>query len=136
MHVLHASAVAFDGRALLITGKSGSGKSSLAIELIAIGGTLVADDRVVLTSQEDGLWLDVPEPLRNRVEARGIGILSCPTKPAFATAIVDLDHVETARMPEPHSTVLQGFELPVLRKVESPAFAAMLRLYLIEGLSA
>ena len=133
MHPLHASAVAFDGRALLIVGKSGSGKSTLALELVALGGSLVADDRAILTPRDGGLWVEAPEPLRDRIEARGLGILTCPTTPAFAQAVVDLDQLETARFPERRKISLLDVELPLLRKVESPAFAAMLRLYLVEG---
>ena len=41
--LLHASCVAVAGRAVLITGPSGSGKSSLALTLLAHGAALVAD---------------------------------------------------------------------------------------------
>ncbi len=133
MQPLHASAVAFDGRALLLTGASGSGKSTLALELIALGGILVADDRVVTEVRAGGLWLDAPDALKGRIEARGIGILTCPSAPARAHAVVDLDGVETSRLPNPRRTEVAGVELPLLRKVESPAFPAMLRLYLAEG---
>lgn len=135
MQPLHASAVAFDGRAVLILGAAGSGKSSLAIELVALGAVLVADDRVLLTRRDDGLWLDAPEPLKNRIEARGIGILNCPATPARAHAVVDLDKLETARLPERGTITLEGVDLPLLGKVESPAFPAMVRAYLIGGVA-
>lgn len=136
MQPLHASAVAFDGRGLLIIGKSGRGKSTLALELVTLGGVLVADDRVLLTPRDGGLWMEAPEPLRNRIEARGMGILTCPTSPAEAKAVVDLDQVETERYPEGRVLRLEGVTLPLFRKVESPAFAAMLRLSLVEGFAA
>ena len=45
---IHASAVALGPVGLLIMGASGSGKSSLALELMARGAKLVADDQVVV----------------------------------------------------------------------------------------
>lgn len=136
METLHASAVAFGGKAVILTGASGSGKSSLALQLIALGGVLVADDRVVFERRADGIWLDAPEKLRGLIEARGIGLLRMRHAAAFAALVVDLDQVETARLPEPRSIELAGVELPCIHKVESPAFAAMLRAYLDgEGLA-
>ena len=45
---IHASCVAIDGRALLIEGASGDGKSDLALRLIDRGATLVSDDYTCL----------------------------------------------------------------------------------------
>lgn len=131
---LHATAVAVGQSALLLTGASGSGKSTLALEMIGQGATLVADDQVALSPKDGVLWLSAPGPLRDRIEARHLGILACPTAPSCARAVVDLDSVETERMPEPRTIVIEGVTLPLIRKVESPAFATMLRLYLLGGL--
>src|SRR3546814_9666093 len=48
---LHASCVAIGGRAVLIEGPSGSGKSDLALRLIDRGAKLVADDYTILTRE-------------------------------------------------------------------------------------
>ena len=135
MQPIHASAVAFDGRAVLIIGASGRGKSTLAIQLVGLGGVLVADDRVITEQRGDGLWLSAPDALVDRIEARGFGILACKTAPARAVAVVDMDQVEMARLPESFITEIAGVRLPCFRKVESPAFPIMLRLYLAEGLN-
>jgi hypothetical protein len=48
LEVLHASGVVMDGRALLIAGTPGAGKSSLAAALVRGGGRLLSDDAVAL----------------------------------------------------------------------------------------
>ncbi|MEL7150994.1 MAG: HPr kinase/phosphatase C-terminal domain-containing protein [Pseudomonadota bacterium] len=130
MQTLHASAVAFDGQGVLLTGPSGSGKSSLALELIAFGGVLVADDQVVLEPRSDGVWLVAPEPLEHRVEARGVGILQTPTRASRLEVVVDMSKSEDMRLPPERNIDIAGATFPLLRKVESPSFAAMLIVYL------
>ena len=49
--ILHATCIAWQGRGVLIRGPSGSGKSALALGLMAHGAVLVADDRVKLSLQ-------------------------------------------------------------------------------------
>ena len=51
--ILHASCIDIDGRGILILGESGSGKSTLAIQLIALGASLVADDKTLMTRVEN-----------------------------------------------------------------------------------
>ena len=57
---LHASTVASDGRAVLIAGPSGSGKSDLALRLIDRGFTLVSDDRTILTKDGERIIASAP----------------------------------------------------------------------------
>lgn len=118
---------------MLITGASGTGKSALALELIALGGVLVSDDRVVIDAREGGIWLSAPKPLAGRIEARGMGILQVPSAPAWAAVAVDMETVETKRLPPERTKSLAGATLPLLRKVESRSFAAMLQVYLRGG---
>ena len=63
---LHATCVAIDGRALLIEGRSGAGKSDLALRLIDRGATLVSDDYTRLTRSGDALIASAPETIRGR----------------------------------------------------------------------
>jgi HPr kinase/phosphorylase len=129
--VIHATAVAFGSSGLLIIGKSGSGKSTLALQLIAIGAKLVADDRVEITRRaEGGLHLSAPFAISGLIEARGFGVLTAEPVSALARAVVDLDTIETARIPEPKDIVIASESLQCFGKVESPAFPAMLRLHL------
>ena len=132
--VLHASAVSVNAQGLLIIGKSGSGKSSLALEMIALGATLVADDQVVLKRGDGGLLMSPPDALCGRIEARGLGILRTDHAPAWARLVVDMDHKETGRLPKKRETVIAGEHLPLVRRVESPAFASMLYVLLSGGL--
>ena len=134
VHVLHASAVAVGNRGLLICGASGSGKSSLALQMIALGASLVADDRVLVRRRsEGGLHLSCPEPIRGMIEARGFGLLAVPRTTAIAVALVDLDAKESERLPVPRETLIAGEALPSFRRVEAPHFASILLLYLKGG---
>ncbi len=127
--LLHASAVAFGSCGILIIGKSGAGKSSLALQLMSIGAKLVADDRVEITRfPEGGLLLGSPQSLNGLIEARGLGVLTADPVRAVARAVVDLDEVETERIPEPKEIVIASETLCCIAKVESPAFPAMVRL--------
>ena len=72
---LHASAIAKDGRAVLITGPSGSGKSDLSLRLLDRGFTLVSDDQTVLRKDGDRLIASAPPTIAGKLEIRGIGIV-------------------------------------------------------------
>ncbi|EPX82240.1 HPr kinase/phosphorylase [Salipiger mucosus] len=131
---LHATAVAVDGRGLLIRGASGSGKSGLALEMMARGAQLVSDDRVILRAAGDALWLTAPKPLRGMIEARGIGLLGADcTDRARLCAVLDLDREEEARLPQRREIMLQGHRIPLLHKSAHPYFAASLVQYLKGG---
>ncbi len=128
---VHATTVAMKGRAVLIRGASGSGKSGLALQLLALGAGLVADDRTRLWREGDALWADAPDTIRGRIEARGVGILRVPaTGPCRLALVVDMDRLETARLPERRTTPLMQVPLPVINKCESPHFPAAVALYL------
>ena len=72
---VHASTVALDGRAVLISGPSGSGKSDLALRLLDRGFALVSDDQTVVKKQGDALLASAPPSIAGKMEVRGIGIL-------------------------------------------------------------
>jgi HPr kinase/phosphorylase len=136
--VLHATAVALAGRGALITGPSGSGKSGLALELMALGARLVADDGVLLRLSPDGRVLArAPEAIRGRIEARGMGLLYAdPVDDVPLSLVVDLAQTETDRLPPERTTTFLGVTLPLLHKVASPHFTAAIRQYLVAGRSA
>ncbi|TPE48302.1 HPr kinase/phosphorylase [Amaricoccus solimangrovi] len=114
--VAHAAAVAIDGRAVLIQGASGSGKSGLALRLIALGGVLVADDRVALERRGASVIARAVDPLRGLVEARGVGLLRTDQvldDVAIAT-VVDLDFAPAARMPQLRVIDLLGTDVELI----------------------
>ncbi|WP_226624274.1 HPr kinase/phosphorylase [Alloyangia pacifica] len=129
--ILHATAVAVNGRALVIRGASGAGKSGLALEMMARGAQLVADDRVVLTLEGNTLWASPPAPLAGLIEARGLGLLQADHLPrAEVAAVLDLDTPETDRLPQPREIMLQSRNLPLLHNAAHPYFPAALVQYL------
>lgn len=131
---LHATCLDVAGRGVLICGVSGSGKSGLGLQLMAFGATLVADDRTDLRVQNGDLLATCPETIRGQIEARHLGLLNAPaTGQTRVVAMVDLDVVETKRLPPPRTKTLMGVTLPVLHKVDSPSFAAALLQYLKAG---
>jgi HPr kinase/phosphorylase len=72
--LLHASSVARGAEAVLLLGPPGSGKSDLALRLIAGGWTLVADDQCVLRAEGGTVRAEAPPSLRGMLEVRGLGI--------------------------------------------------------------
>ena len=63
------------GRGIMITGKSGIGKSELALDLINRGHMLVADDRIDVTRVHNSITCTAPNLLKRMMEIRGIGIV-------------------------------------------------------------
>ena len=73
--MVHATSVARDGRAVLISGPSGSGKSDLALRLMDRGFTLVSDDQTIVRRDGDRLLASAPTTIAGKLEVRGIGIV-------------------------------------------------------------
>lgn len=110
---IHGTAVAIDGRGVLILGASGSGKSDLALRLIDRGATLIADDQVELTPRAGRLEACALAILHGRIEVRGIGIVDVDAARAPLALVIDLDRAPD-RLPEPAATCFHGVELPLI----------------------
>ncbi len=122
------------GQGLLIKGASGSGKSALALQMMAYGCDLVADDRVALSIRAEHLMADAPLSLPKLIEARGIGLIPAMLSgSAKLVAVVDMDILETDRLPKKHEITLIGKSLPLFYRVEGPHFAAGLVQALKQG---
>ncbi len=112
---LHASCVAINGRAVLITGPSGAGKSDLALRLIDRGAVLVADDYCDLVVKDGRLFAQPPARIAGMIEVRGIGICATPFMTGCDVAMVVRLVPEPARMPAEDATIcIAGKQLPVI----------------------
>jgi serine kinase of HPr protein (carbohydrate metabolism regulator) len=114
--LVHATTVAIDGRAVLLRGPSGSGKSDLALRLIDAGARLVADDQSELWRDADAVLVRAPATIAGLIEVRGVGIVHLDPLPAAQLALtVDLvapDAVE--RLPEQCSATFFGLPIPLV----------------------
>ncbi len=72
---VHGSLVDVYGVGLLITGRSGIGKSECALDLVERGARLVADDVVTIRRRHNVLIGSGNEMVRHCMEIRGIGIV-------------------------------------------------------------
>lgn len=80
MTTVHGVLVDVYGIGVLITGKSGVGKSETALELVKRGHRLVADDAVEIRQVAKNILIgNAPKLLRHMLEIRGIGIIDMMT---------------------------------------------------------
>lgn len=131
MDLIHATTVAVDGRALMIIGAAGRGKSALGLQMMALGAQLVADDQTALHNVDGALMAAAAPNISGLIEARGIGVLRAnPVAQAQVMAVVDLDQVPSPdaeapmRLPAPSSTEFLGLKcraLPVVAADYAPA---------------
>ena len=120
-----ATAVAIGGRALLIEGAPGMGKSSLALALIDRGARLIGDDGVML-AVVDGQLLAYPHPeTRGLLEVRNLGVLRYDVCESAAVALVlRLDREAPRFVEAAELTERDGVALPSLRLwPDSPVLA-------------
>ncbi len=131
---LHASAVAVAGKGVLILGASGTGKSALALQLMAYGAQLVSDDQTVIRDVDGWPVACSPDEIRGAIEARGIGLLAAEALPSARIALaVDMDKTESERLPPERNFALPGRPVVLLHKLESPYFAAAILQYIKAG---
>ncbi|MBL6851869.1 MAG: HPr kinase/phosphatase C-terminal domain-containing protein [Alphaproteobacteria bacterium] len=129
---IHATCVVYKRAGILLIGKSGSGKSDLALRLIALGARLVADDRTDLKVKNGALVATPPKVIAGLLEIRGVGIVETPNAASTRIAlVVDLSG-KVERLPElrryepplrtrradwPHLIALNAFEASAPHKV-------------------
>lgn len=114
--LVHATAVAVEGRAVLLRGPSGSGKSDLALRLIDAGARLVADDQSELRRVGGAIIVRAPATIAGLIEVRGVGILKIDAAAEAPLALVaDLVAPEALeRLPERRSETILGVAVPAL----------------------
>lgn len=121
----HGTAIALAGKAALIRGVPGSGKSDLALRCLAMAPTalipcpvtLVADDRVDIRRDGETLTIEAPATIRGKMEVRGQGIVEVATTASAQLVLVaDLtgsDKIERLPDPPPHTEIM-GVRLPLV----------------------
>lgn len=127
---IHVSSVAIDGRAVLIGGRSGAGKSDLALRLIDRGATLISDDYTFVRRVQSQALASAPERIAGKIELRGVGIVEMAAAQDVPVALyVDLsgepvrlpagtDRIAIAGIPIP-SVALDGHHASAPLKVEA-----------------
>jgi serine kinase of HPr protein (carbohydrate metabolism regulator) len=109
---IHATCVAIEGRAVLIMGASGSGKSDLALRLIDRGAVLVSDDYTVLTASGARLHAAPPTNIAGLLEIRHIGIVNMDYAIDVPIALAIALDEKPERMPD-HPAMLEFLGLSV-----------------------
>ena len=112
---LHASTVALDGRAVIISGPSGSGKSDLTLRLIDRGFGLVSDDRTIVRKAGDQVIASAPDTISGKLEIRGIGIIDMPYVGDVPVAlVVDLTSNITRMPDDARERTILGIGIPLI----------------------
>ena len=108
------TAVAIGGRALLIEGEPGSGKSSLALALIDRGASLIGDDGTRIALAKGRVHAHPPPRVNGLLEVRGVGLIPLPAVSAPVALVLRLD-AGAPRLPDPvEQRQLLGRPVPLL----------------------
>lgn len=124
---IHGTALVIGELGILITGRSGAGKSRLAMELMQAArwrdrfSALIGDDRVILQRIGGRVIAGVPGSIGGLIELRGAGILERPYLPraVLHLAVAVGGPEPDRRLPDTDAVCqpLAGVKLPLLHLV-------------------
>ena len=116
---IYATCISIKGAGVLLLGKSGSGKSDLALRLIENKeAVLVADDRTDICLKEGMIYAYASDNIKGLLEVRGIGLIKfayvedIPVK--LAVELVE-DAKKVERMPEAEFFEIKGCRIPLIK---------------------
>ncbi len=126
---IHATMLSIFGEGVLITGKSGIGKSELALELINRKHLFIGDDAIDIISFAGQPMAKAPKMSRDFIEVRGVGIINVKGMFGIQTMIkehkvdliielVNLDDVKSSveRLGKEYVyKVISGVEIPLIQ---------------------
>ena len=111
-----ATCIAIKGRAVLIEGPPGAGKSSLALALIDRDAVLVGDDGVSLIARGGRLYASPPPNIAGLLEVRNLGLVQFSVQSEVPVALVlRLDPAAERFIEVPEQRDLNGAGLPLVR---------------------
>lgn len=137
---VHATALILGEAGVLIRGPSGSGKSGLALTLLALAGhrglfaALIGDDRVHLRVNGRRILASGAPNVRGLIERRGHGIVRAPTKScAVVRLVVDLSlgRERNPRLPDDNSLKVSFGDIALPRLAFDAVSAPVERAYAI-----
>lgn len=115
---------------MIITGRSGSGKSDLALRLLDRGFVLVSDDQTYLCMANGKLVAAAPPTIKGKLEVRGIGIVELDSIDNVPVCLMVELASEIERLPdEGRERLILGTKIPLVSvdalTASAPAKVAM-----------
>jgi len=102
--------------AVLIKGKSGSGKSDLVLRLIDRGAKLVGDDWIDVYKDDKKILVSSPKRIKGVLEIRGLGLFKFDpideTSLSFVVNLVPRESIQ--RLPEDKTEKIGGIDFPMI----------------------
>ena len=112
---IQATAISYNKKAVLIQGPSGIGKTSLALQLIERGATLIGDDIIEIYLKNNQLYCKSKEKLKGVIEVRGLGLVVGlkVAQSASVLCVIRLHKKPTERLPKQKTISLLNKKIPV-----------------------